>query len=348
MDTRERAAILLVLVVALILIGTVGFMILEGMDFLDAFFMTMITVSTVGYGFVGRGDFTEMGKVFTVIVILFGIGIVAYAFQTLTGMVLEGNLSELIRRRRMERKIEKIKNHYIVCGLGQTGRSIAHELQTIKAPYVVVDKDEESLKRYAEQVDKEVFYVVGDATDDSVLEQARIAEAKGIFASLDSDVDNLYIVITAREKRPDLRIVARARNEVVTHKMKKAGADSVVTPNEIGGVRMATLMLNPEVLTFLDVMTQDLGEVMRLDMVRIKEGSELAGNTLRNAQLPQRTGLIVIALRSSLEGRLLYNPGSNTTMAVGDSLIVLGQPDQVEKLRKLAGEAKEREESGKA
>jgi voltage-gated potassium channel len=337
MDAHRRFVVLFALIVGVLVVGTMGYMLTEDHSFLDALYMTVITISTVGLGYVGRQDLQPEGKIFTIFLIFCGIGIVAYAFETLTTMVVEGTLRDVLRRRRMEKKLDRIQDHYVVCGLGQTGRSIVREIQAAGLPYVVVDKDEECLRDLSRSED--FLFVQGDATEEATLERCRLEAARGLFAALNSDVGNLYIVITARDRWPDLRIVARATKESEMHKMQRAGADAVVTPNEIGGARMGIVMLNPGVVTFLDVLTENLGQQLRLEEVHICENSDLADKSLREAALPQRTGLIVIALRSGQQDRYVFNPGSAAVLGVGDRLIVLGSADQVAQLKTLACEA---------
>jgi voltage-gated potassium channel len=324
----HRLGIVLLLIVSIILVGTIGYSAIEGYALLDAAFFTVITLSTVGYGYIET--LSPPGKIFTAFLILFGLGTLAYGLHSMTEFIIEGQLHTYFRRSKMEKRIRKIENHYIVCGLGQTGRSIVEELQHGHYDFVVVDKNEEALKGLPDT--RNLLFYQGDATEDTTLEACGVERAQGLLAALDSDVDNLFIVLSAREKNPNIRVVARATNDAAVSKMIRAGADNVIAPNQLGGLRMASLMLRPHVVSFLDVTARSRGGNLRLEEVTIGANSRVCGMTLQDAALPQKTGLIVIAIRNQETGEFVYNPRSDTKLECGDVIIVLGDADQMERL----------------
>jgi len=323
-----RLGIVLLLLVIVILAGAVGYSVIEGYTFVDSLFFTVITLSTVGYGYIN--ELSPTGKVFTIVLILGGLGVLAYALHSMTEFVIEGQLRSYFRRSKMENQIRKLENHFIVCGLGQTGRSIVEELKHDKTPFVVIDRNEEAFNNLPEP--RGVLFYHGDATDDRTLDACGVERARGLLAALDSDVDNLFIVLSARGKNPGIRIVARATSEGAVDKMVRAGADNVIAPNQLGGLRMVGLMLRPHVVCFLDVTSRMHGGELRLEEVILEGNSPVCGLSLREAALPQKTGLIVIAIRSHTGGGFVYNPGSDTKLECGDILVVLGDDSQMRKL----------------
>ena len=231
----------------------------------------------------------------------------------------------------MERKIQGMNNHFIICGKGETGEHIIKEFQRAHVPFVIIEKDKEEIEKL--DASPEMMFVEGDATEDEVLFKAGIKRAQGLVTALPLDTDNLFVVISARHINPRLRIVARATDETALYKMKTAGADNVISPNTIGGLRMASIMLRPTVVAFLDVMSKGAGDVsLRLEESIIPAGSHLDNKTLIEAKIPQKTGLMIIAIKKKGETSFLYNPTSAATLSVGDTLIVLGNLGQVDRL----------------
>jgi len=324
----NRVLVLFLLVLLVISIGTIGYALLENYSLLDALYFTVITLSTVGYGYVK--PVSPEGQVFTILLILSGLGLLFYSLTTMAAFVVEGQLRSYFRRSKMENQIKRIRDHFIVCGLGQTGRTIVEELRQGGFPFVVIDRSEQALQHVSRP--GEILLYVGDATDDTTLEACGLERARGLLAALDSDVDNLFIVLSARGKNPGLRIVARATNDASVRKMLRAGADNVIAPNQLGGLRMASLMLRPHVVSFLDVTMRSQTGTLRLEEVTLGKDSPVCGQTLREAALPQKTGLIVIAIRSRGSGAFVYNPRSDTRLEEGDVLIVLGDDEQMKKL----------------
>lgn len=316
--------------------GTVGYKLIGGPDasWLDCLYMTVITVLTVGYAEVVPGVETPIGRIFTIVLIVGGVAVLGYGLSTVTAVIVEGELLDILERRRMDREIARLNNHYIVCGAGRTGEHIIDELVKTQRPTVVVDVDEERL-RYINEIYK-VPYVVGDATDEGVLIRAGIERARGLLTALSTDPDNLYVVITARGLNPDIRIVSRAVEPAAYEKLKRAGADAVVDPNHIGGLRMASEMIRPTVVSFLDVMLRDLEETYRIEEVTVQPGSEIAGKRLSDLRLPERTGALVLACKRG-DADFQYQPPADTMVEPGTTLVVLGSVESMKKLREMAG-----------
>ncbi len=300
-------------------VGTVGYIIL-GFSVLDAVYQTVTTVATVGFREVRPLD--DAGKVFTIVLILVGVGTALYTFSVVLETLLEGHLSRLFGRRRMERQIEAMHGHVIVCGWGRVGRAIGAELAAADAELVVVDLDATRL------AESGLPALVGDATEDRVLEQAGLRRARALVAAVDNDAANLFVTLSARSLCPDLFIVARARIEETEEKLRRAGADRVVNPQSIGGARIAAFVLQPNVTEFLDVVMHDRGLQFRLEEVTVPAGSVIAGRTIRNAHLRDRTGALVLALREE-DGSFNTNPSPDTTIEAGQVLIAIGTPEEL-------------------
>jgi voltage-gated potassium channel len=315
----RRPRLALAMLTGVFVLGTIGYVIL-GFSFLDAVYQTVTTVATVGFREVQPLD--EVGKVFTIVLILVGVGTALYTFSVVLETLLEGHLSRLFGRRRMERQIEAMQGHVIVCGWGRVGRAIGAELTGANAELVVVDLDEARL------ADCGLPVLVGDASEDRILEQAGLLRARALVAALDSDAANLFVTLSARALRPDLFIVARARLEESEEKLRRAGADRVVNPQSIGGARIAAFVLQPNVTEFLDVVMHDRSLQFRLEEVLVPNGSAIAGQTIRNAHLRDRTGALVLALRED-DGTFNTNPSPDTTIQPGQVLIAIGTPDEL-------------------
>lgn len=234
----------------------------------------------------------------------------------------------------MEKKMSKLKGHYIICGFGQMGNHVVGEFINTKKQFVVVEKDEKKLEVLPENM-KDVLYVVGDASSDDVLIRAGIERSCGLITTFASDKDNLFVVLTARSLNQDLRIVARSIEDESEHKLKRAGADAVVSAHSIGGMRMASEMLRPHVVSFLDVMLRVKNRVYRIEQAIIDSNSKFSNTSLHEANIPQKTGLIVIAIKDIETAQYVYNPRSDFMLKTGDVLIVLGNLDQVAKLREF-------------
>jgi len=339
-DLRTRLAAGFVALLAVICLGSFGYYLLgDGRwDLPSCIYMTVITLTTVGFGEVLPGfDQVEHVRGFTVLLIVFGMGTFLYFASTLTAVIIEGDLRAAMRRTRMRKQIGKLEDHFIVCGLGSTGGHIVEELVATKRPVVGIDTNKERLEElYAAFDSKGFVYIVGDATDDRVLEEANVDRARGLVASMANDKDNLYVVVSARQTNPKARIVARGSDLHILEKLKKAGADTVVSPNYIGGLRMVSEMIRPQVVRFLDVMLRDKQAVMRIDEVPLAEGSSLHGKKLSEAALRSRARVTVLAVRDKEKQDYIYNPGGEFELRSGQTLVVLGANEDVEKLRRSA------------
>ncbi len=306
--------------------GTVGYL-LFGFGLLDAVYQTVITVTTVGFNSPHALD--AGSKVFTIILILVGVGTALYSFSAVLEVLIEGHMQDLVRRRKMERDITRMSGHVIVCGWGRVGREVAQFLANADRDVVVVDRDPERLG--------EVPYasVQGDVSDDEVLRRAGIDRAASLVAALDTDADNLYVTVAGKSMRPDLQIIARARNESSESKLVRAGADRVVNPQQLGGDRMASFVTQPHVVDFVDVVMHDGTLEFRLEELTVSPASPLAGGTLRSAQLRDRTGALVLAIRRP-DGGFLTNPSPEDVIQAGDVLISVGTAQQLGMLVRYA------------
>jgi len=312
---------------ALVLVaGTAGYLLL-GFDFLDSLFQTVTTVTTVGFNPPHALD--AGSKTFTIVLILVGVGTALYTFSAVLEVLIEGHMRDLVRRRRMERDIARMSGHIIVCGWGRVGREVARFLASAGKRVVVVDRDPERLR--------EVPYasVHGDVTDDEILRQAGIERAAALVAALDTDADNLYVTVAAKSMRPDLQIIARARNESSEPKLVRAGANRVVNPQQLGGDRMASFVTQPHVVDFVDIVMHDGTLEFRLEELAVSRSSPLSGATLRSAQLRDRTGALVLAIRRP-DGDFITNPSPENVIQAGDVLISVGTAEQLNALAQFA------------
>ena len=307
--------------------GTVGY-VLFGFPLLDALYQTVTTVTTVGFREVR--SFDARLKAFTIALILVGVGTALYTFGVLLEALVEGQLRDMFGRRRMDREIAKMSGHVIVCGWGRVGHSIASFVQASGHDVVVVDRDPE---RY-----EQVPYprVLGDVTDDATLLAAGIERARVLVGALNTDADNLYMTLSGRALRPDLFIIARARTDSSEAKLLRAGADRIVNPQRIGGQRMAAFALQPHVAEFLDVVMHDGSLEFRLEEVAVPDGSPLAGSSIRDAHIRDRTGALVLALRDG-DGVFTTNPPPETVIEPGQILIAIGTLSQLNALTAAAG-----------
>jgi len=327
-----------ILVVIIAFTGTFGYWLfglyyLQDWGIVDCAYMTLISLSTVGFGEILKLDNLPVVRVFTMVLILSGMGVLVFFASTLTAFIVEGQLRHLISRRRMLRMIDDMKNHVIICGAGETGYHIVEELHTTNRPCVVIDLNEEACKKIHEKIGY-VPYIIGDATDDEVLEVAGINRAEGIFAALDNDKDNLVITITARLKQPKIRIISKAVGITFGQKLLRSGASSVVTSNRIGAMRMVSEMVRPAVTSFLDEMLREKDRPMRIEEVRVEEGSPMQNKSLGQLDIRKRLALSVISLHYSGTGCYNYSPDPAEPLQPGTVLICLGEVAAIEQLRR--------------
>jgi voltage-gated potassium channel len=309
--------------VGIIVAGSIGYVVL-GFGLLDAIYQTVTTITTVGFREVEPLD--GPGQVFTIILILGGVGTALYTLTVSLELLVEGHLGMAMERRRMDKNIATLHGHVIVCGWGRVGRAIARELTVAEKGLVVVDNDPDRIATISSQL-----HIPGDASDDAVLRRAGIERASALVAAVSTDAANVFITLTGRSLRPDLFIVSRAREESSAAKLERAGANRVVNPQEIGGARIAAFVLRPHVTEFLDVVMHDHGMELRLEEIEVANDSPLAGLSLGDAKIRDRTGTMVLALRHP-DGAFTTNPPAGTVMMAGQILIAIGTPVQLEAL----------------
>lgn len=322
--------------------GAIGYYVLgEGRwTAFDCVYMTVITVTTVGYGeTLVDMDTVHYARTFTVILLIFGTGTIVYFASTVTAFIVEGDLKNVLFESRMRKRMKRMKDHIVVCGAGSTGRNVVAELLRTGVPTVAVDVDEHSLKELAEAHPKAQFaYLVGDATDDEMIDGVNLPEARGMVAALNSDKDNLYLVVSARQVNPNIRIIARCTEMSHVEKLRRAGADSVVSPNYIGGMRMVSEMVRPAVVKFLDDMLRNKNAAYRIEDIELGASSVELGRTLREARVRERFGMTVLAVRPGGDDAWIYNPDSDARIGPGSTMVVLGDARQVAALRKAVGD----------
>lgn len=335
MDEKRKIKFILYAFSLLLIIGTVGYMILLDVDFVDALYMTVITVSTVGFGEVGTTS--NSSEIFSVIMIFLGVGIVGYAFTTLVAMFVEGKVSDLWKGSKMERKISALSDHYIICGSGELAEVIIKKFIDENLDFVVITDKREDLDDYSHH---NILVVEGQSTEESVLLHAGIEKAKGLVATMETEVGNIVTVLTARNLNNKIYIISNAITKSGNEKLLKVGANKTLSAMEISGNRMASLMIKPNIISFLDVVTR-VGDVeLDLEEVIVKKGSYLENKTLIEAEIPRKTGLTVLAIKKIEDEKMLFNPPIDYTFKIGDVLIILGREEQVDKLRNLGDEIK--------
>jgi len=315
--------------IAVVIIGTIVYAILGPASFLDALYMTVITITTVGYR--ESVPVNPATTVFTIFLVFVGVGGIGYSFGVIVDFIIEGQMRAILEGRRMQKSISQLKDHYVVAGMGRVGSVVASELADAGVPFVMIDSCE-TCREDAE--DAGWLFVHGDATDERILRDAGIERALGLVTALDTDADNLFVSLTARTLNPDVRIVARSTSLASESKILRSGADRVITPNVIGGQRMAAMLLKPAVADYLDVVTQSEGIEFRIDAVTVGEGSELAGRTIRDSHLYDRTGVFVLAIRRAGEP-IKTGPSADDVLLAGDELIVLGTQEHCNALEAL-------------
>ncbi len=328
----KKLKIILVIIIIIFLIGTFGFHIIEDMPLFDSFYMTLITITTIGYREVK--ELSHYGKVFNSILILFGVSTVAYGYSVITSIIIEGELKQVWIFRRKLKMLEKLKDHYIVCGYGRMGSYICKKLREEKIPFVVIDKNP-SLKTLIEQED--YLFINDDSSREEVLKLAGVDRAKGLISVVSSDADNVYIVLTARQLNSKLYIIARAAEESSEQKMYKAGADKVISPYIIGGERMALAVLKPNVLDFIEIAVGGKGKkgVLRMEEIVVSEKSKLVGKTIMESQIREITGSIIIAVKKA-DGTMEFNPKPKYKVAADDVFIALGSTEHLTLLEDIA------------
>ena len=329
MNSTKHLAISIALSLIIIFTGTAGYMIIEGWRFLDAFYMTIITISTVGYREINQvGD---LGRIFTVIVVFTGVGFSLYIAGAVVQFMVEGRMRIILGRRMLDQKINRLKNHYIVCGYGRIGRVICRNLRRKPLDVVAIDKSPDLIP----VMDGDgILYVAGDAADEANLVKAGIKRAKGLIAALATDMDNVFLVLTARQLAPELIIMARASQEAVKSKLQAAGADSVESPYEMGAVSMAQHIIRPTVTNFLNLAFAHKRKDIQMEEIPVSESSKLVNVQLKDSGIRQNYNLIIIAIKKP-DGDMLFNPSFEAAISPEDTVIAVGEEENLQKLAKI-------------
>ncbi len=336
MSLRRQLVISLLLLVVVVLSAVAVYMWFGGPEvtLLNAFYMAVITVSTVGYSEVVDTHAHPELRLFNMLFILVGIGIMLYVFSASTAFIVEGELNHLFWRRKMQKLIRDMKNHLIICGAGETGTYLVKELLKTGNLFVVIDHDEGRLERISQL--GEVPVLKGEGGDEEVLTAARIQDARGLASVLPEDKDNLLITVTARLLNPNLRIVARCAEDRMIEKLLRHGANAAISPNMIGGLRLASELIRPGVVSFLDLMLRDQSGTLRVEEISVIEGSSWVGKKLKDLNLHGRYDLLPLAVRKS-DGSVKFNPRDETVMAIGDTIVIMGDVANAWKARDAAG-----------
>jgi voltage-gated potassium channel len=330
---RTRLIYVLSAMTATMLIGTVGFVLIDDYPPFDAFYMTLITVLTVGYGEILPLSFA--GRVFNSVLLLVGVTVILLATGFLTQTIIELELNQFFGKRRNKQMIDKLRNHYILCGFGRVGRGAAAELTAAGAPFVVVDNNEDRVER---AMQAGLLAVLADASRDDALRDVGIARAKGLIATLGTDADNLFVTMTAKSLNPLLQISARVAEETTEPKMRRAGASFVFAPYVSTGHRMAQALLKPHVLQFLDYTLQEgTAAEAGIEQIRIEPGSPYCNRTIADVAANKGNEVVVLAVRRS-SGKMIYNPSGDEKLGGGDYLIVMGEPKGLELLEQSLAE----------
>jgi voltage-gated potassium channel len=330
MESTKHLKVSFLLVLTILAIGTIGYMMIEGWNFIDAFYMAVITLSTVGYKEVH--DISTAGRLFTIFFVLSGVGFTLYVAGAVVQFMVEGRMRIILGRRKLDKKINRLKNHYIICGYGRIGRVLCTNLSKRKAIDVVVIEKNPELIPVMES--DQVLYVTGNAADESALIQAGVKHAKGLVAALATDVDNVFLVLTARQLAPGINIIARSSTIASESKLKAAGANAVESPYELGARNMAQRILRPTVTNFIDLAFTYHRKDIQMEEIPVSEKSPLAGLMLKDSGIRQRFNLIIIAIKKP-DGKMLFNPSFEAIITPGDTVITVGEDDNLQELEKI-------------
>lgn len=326
----KRILKLLAVIFLFIAFGSVGFMYSENMNLLDAIWFSTMTLTTVGFGV--PDDFTNIGKIISIFLMIFGVGTVLYGLTALAIEFFSGALYENFKQRKLTKKVEQLNNHIIICGFGRNGRQAARKLMQHKKPFLIIDRKE--IERRQDEFDDTIF-LRGNAVEDEVLKRAGVERASGLIAALPSDADNLFIVISAKEINPNLKIISRASNSNSISKLKTAGAENVIMPDKIGGEHMASLLVTPDLVEFMDNITLEGTKSINLLEIHTNSLDEnYLNKPLKNMQIREQSNCSIIGYKNK-QGKYIINPDEDIILEKDCNIIVLGRPEQIKKLKNL-------------
>lgn len=330
MVVKTKLYISILLLITVLAIGIIGFVIISNETLVDSIYMTIITMSTVGFGTLHELNQNE--KIFTIILIILSIAVYGYSVTALTEYLAKDNFFQLLKNKKMQQKIQKLKNHTVVCGYGRNGRQAVVKLKKFNMPYIVIEKNKELL----EELDRNnILYIEGDATGDEVLEKAALENAKSLITALPSDADNLFVVLSARQINKDFTIISRASNESSCSKLMIAGATNIIMPDKIGGEHMASLVVTPDLVEFIEKLTITDECSTNLEEISINDlPSEFLDKTILDLDVRRKSGCTVIGFKTP-QNEYIINPEATTKLKANSNLIVLGRPNQIEKLRQV-------------
>jgi voltage-gated potassium channel len=331
---RARFLHILLAIAAVLTIGTLGFILIAGYPPFDAFYMTLTTMTTVGYAEIH--PLSQTGRVFNSLLVIVGVSTILVCMGAMTQTIIELEFGDVLARRRSKRMIDKLKDHHIICGFGRVGRGAAMELKHADVPFVVVDSVPE---RAENAIRAGMLAVAADATRDETLRYVGIERARGLVAALATDADNLFVLLSAKGLNPRIYVAARAAEESAEEKMRRAGADAVFAPYTITGHRLAQSLLRPHVVQFLDFTTKDIGMDIAIEQVPVAETSDMVSRTIREMQLGRDFAVIVMAIRKA-DGRMLFNPPADTAVEGNDCLIVMGRQENLERIEALLAKSR--------
>jgi voltage-gated potassium channel len=331
----QRLLLPLIFLHIIILIGVSGYMFFENYTLLQALYMTTLAITTVGFTEVKT--LSDEGQLFTVILLVISWVSLAFILARLTQFIISGEVNQYFKTRKLMREIDKLKGHVIVCGFGRNGRQAARTLLMHNEPFVVIEKNPETLEEFRKD-HPEILFITGDGTDDEYLKKAGVEKAKALITALPADADNVFIVLSARALNPGIRIISRASNSTTMPKLKKAGADNVILPDKIGGTHMATLVTKPDVIEFIDYLSGDEGESINVESVPYDElPANIRDKALHDVMSWKKTGVNCIGIKNG-DGKFVINPPENTVIARGMKVIILGTRAQIDNMRNNLGD----------